>query len=279
MARSVNLLITCILAGVICLASGPFANAASLGTCEKLSKWTGTCFSVDPDQRGVTGEATASNTKPAHPGKDVTPGRRRPAPRPLTPREAQAVVAETCTWNEGCGANRSPTGGPLRPLPRDPAEPDEPTRAVTIRDVAQFLPAAAALHAEPDGWAVVGVPANFWVDVAPVTVDGELLGEAAEVRFTPRAYRWEYGDGAIQTTTNPGATWAILDQEELTETATSHRYRERAIVRPAVTVLYAAEYRLADDAWIGIDGAVTDTAPPIRTLVVRERTALVDGGG
>ena len=97
------------------------------------------------------------------------------------------------------------------------------------------------------------------------------------MRFTPRAYRWAYGDGAVETTTTPGAPWAELDQEELTETATSHRYEERGIVRPAVTVLYGAEYRLADGAWTGIDGAVTGTTPPLRTVVVRERTALVAG--
>lgn len=143
-----------------------------------------------------------------------------------------------------------------------------------IGDVARFLPALATLHAEPDGWAVVGVPANFWVDVEAVTVAGELLGEAAEVRFTPQAYRFDYGDGTTRATATPGASWADLGQDELTKTATSHVYRERADREATVTVVYSAEYRFAGGPWIGVAGAVSGTTPPQRVLVVVERTAL-----
>ncbi len=143
-----------------------------------------------------------------------------------------------------------------------------------IDDVARFLPAVATMHAEPDGWAVVGVPANFWVDVKAMTVAGELLGEAAEVRFTPQAYQFAYGDGTTRTTTTPGASWADLGQEELTKTSTSRVYGARADRQATVTVIYSAEYRFAGGPWIGVAGAVSGTTPPHRVLVVVERTAL-----
>ncbi len=273
--------LVCIVSVSLGITASP-SQAASSAACSGGDARLGDCpttsrdFSVDPDQQGVTGEATSANKRRGSPGKPATPARRPLAPRPLGPKQAQQTAAAACIWNEGCGANRSPTDGPLTPIPGDRAEPDTPARVITVQDVARYLPATATLHTEPDGWAVVDVPANFWVDVAPVTVDGELLGAAAEVRFTPRAYRWDYGDSASQTTTAPGATWAALGQEELTETATSHEYEKRAVVQPTVTVLYAAEYRLAGGPWTGIDGAVIDTTPPIRTLVVRERTALTN---
>lgn len=167
-----------------------------------------------------------------------------------------------------CGGRFAVFGAP----PEEGA--DVPARVVMIDDVARFLPAVATLRSEPDGWAVVGVPANFWVDVKAVTVAGELLGEEAEVRFTPEAYRFDYGDGTTRATATPGASWADLGQEELTKTATSHVYSDRAEREASVTVLYSAEYRFAGGPWIAVAGAVSGTTPPQRVLVVVERTAL-----
>ena len=118
------------------------------------------------------------------------------------------------------------------------------------------------------------MPANFWVEATPATVAGELLGQAAEVRFTPQAYRFDYGDGASRSTATAGASWAALGQEELTKTPTSHVYRSRGDVQARVTVVYSAQYRVAGGPWIGVAGAVSGTAPPQRVLVVVERTAL-----
>lgn len=167
--------------------------------------------------------------------------------------------------------------------PTDPAAPVDaavagaPDRVVTIEDVARFLPAAIALHAEPDGWAVVGVPANFWTYVRPVTVAGELLGEEAAVRFTPQLYRWDYGDGVARTTRSGGASWSGLDQDELTSTPTSHIYRAKAKNDASVTVIWSAEYRFAGGDWIPVVGAVSNASPQTRMLVVKERTVLTAG--
>lgn len=281
MVRSLALLTSTALA--VTLSVSGFTGAAEakkLDPCSVQEKLAGDCFTVASDQSAVEGSGFSTTTSGGRSGGRGTvpdPGS-SVLPRPFTGREAQAAVETVCVWNQGCGDDRSPTDGPLLPPPADPAAPGAPAvppRVVTVADVARFLPAAATMHAEPDGWAVVRVPANFWVDVAPVTVGGELLGQQVQVRFTPRAYRWDYGDGDQRTTTAPGSTWAALGQDELTETATSHLYQERATVDPAVTVLYAAAYRVGGGDWTGIDGAVVGTTPPIRTLVVHERTALV----
>ena len=180
-----------------------------------------------------------------------------------------------------CGSRGLDELNPLL-LPTDdqtakPAAKGAPARVVTIDDLARFLPATARLRSEPDGWAVTGVPANFWVDVAPVTVDGELLGGPAQVRFTPQLYRWDYGDGTSRTTGAGGSSWAALGQQELTFTATSHDYSTRGTVDPSVTVVYSAAYRVGGGDWQAVAGAVTGTTPPVRTLVVHEATALTAG--
>jgi hypothetical protein len=197
----------------------------------------------------------------------------------LTDAELLALFDELCVGDGHCDARGGIALNPLLPptTPGTPAGGTAPV-AITITDVARFLPANADLHTEPNGWAVVGVPANVWVDVAAVTVDGSLLGETAQVRFTPRAYRFSYGDGTTRTAGTAGASWAALGQDELSETPTSHVYRERGDGRASVTVIYSAEYRVAGGPWIAVAGAVSGTTPPQRVLVVVERTALTTPG-
>ncbi|RIX28763.1 hypothetical protein [Amnibacterium setariae] len=194
----------------------------------------------------------------------------------MTDDELQALLDAACYGaGQSCDLRATNLLNPLIPIdPAQPGTPGAPAATVTIADVARFLPATATLRAEPDGWAVIGVPANFWVESTPITVSGELLGNTAQVRFTPRAYRFDYGDGSTRATSTAGGSWASLGQEELTETRTSHVYRSRADRRAAVTVVYSAEYRFADGPWITVAGAVSGTTPPQRVLVVVERTAL-----
>lgn len=169
---------------------------------------------------------------------------------------------------------------PPRPAASTPARAATrtPARVVTAQDVAHFLAAVGTVHAEPDGWAVVGVPANYWIDVQPFTVDGTLLDEAAQVRFTPTAYRWDYGDGSGRTTTTGGASWSALGQAELTATPTSHAFASTGTRTVRVTVAFAAEYRLGVGVWSAVNGEVTASAPPVPVRVVVERTLLTATG-
>jgi hypothetical protein len=130
--------------------------------------------------------------------------------RSLTPAEILALLNELCVGIANCGDQRGPQQLNVLLLPGAPGAPAAggvAAQVVTAADVARFLPALGSLHSEPNGWAVVGVPANFWADVRPMTVAGTLLGGPAQVRFTPQVYRWIYGDGSERVTATPGATW------------------------------------------------------------------------
>lgn len=258
------------------------ASIAIRSACDYSEQNAGLCIAAhnDPDSVTIEGSSHQAGGENipggAGAGRRAAPG--KPRTRGLPEVEARRAWDGLCYADVDCDG-RGPAGlNPFFPRvpapPADAAEPGAPAAAITIADVARFLPATAEMHAEPDGWAVVGVPANFWIEVEPVVVEGELLGGPADVRFTPRAYQWVYGDGGSRTTAAGGASWAALGQEELTSTGTSHSYEDRARVHAHVTVLYSADYRIDGGVWVPIDGAVAGDTPPTPVLVVKERTVL-----
>lgn len=199
----------------------------------------------------------------------------RPAPEPKTLGEYLTARDGSVPLRYLFRQNRPWPLPPPEILPPTPAaEPAAPGRVVTANEVERFLPVQGVVHSEPRGWAVVGVPANFWVVVAPATVDGELFGTPVQVRFTPTGYLWEYGDGEAAQTDTPGASWTMLGQEELTETPTGHVYMQRGKATVSVRVGYTAEYRVGDGDWIGVQGEVVAPAPPTQMLLVTESTVL-----
>ena len=281
MARVLNLSLICALLVTIssCNLSPARADSPDDGTIvgDLLDDGKEAAYSAATDGSKVTLSGSELHQDPdSRPSRPSTAIPRKPAP--LTGRQVQALLDEACYGDGECGT-RDP--GTLNPLilseEAEPAEPGEPGRAVTIEDVARFLPARGVLHGEPSGWAVVGVPANFWVEVEPMTVTGELLGDVAQVRFTPTLYTFDYGDGTTRTSAEPGSSWRDLGQDELSATPTGHVFRERGDRPVKVTIAYTAEYRVDGGAWIGVAGAVSAAAPVVDTLVVAERTVLTAG--
>lgn len=255
------------------LAEGPPALARDAGGCSEANSELGLCATGSSDGSGVvlTGTETGRRPGSGETGGDTAHG------RSLTAAEILALLNELCVGNANCGDQRGPQQLNALFLPTGPGAPagaGGAAQVVTAADVARFLPAIGTLHSEPNGWAVVGVPANFWIDVRPMTVTGTLLGGPAQVRFTPQVFRWIYGDGSARATETPGATWAALGQQELTATPTSHDYAERGTRQARVEVLYSAEYQVGTGPWLPVVGAVTGTTPPAPMLVVTERTVL-----
>lgn len=130
---------------------------------------------------------------------------------------------------------------------------------------------------EPGGWAVVGLPANFVAAASVEVVSGTLLGQPADVRFTPVGYRWSHSDGAVVESGTPGATWAALGKSEFSPTATSHVYAGPGEYTVALAVVLRAEYRFAGSPWRSIAGTLSVTGTPQRVLVGEFDTVLTNG--
>jgi hypothetical protein len=154
-----------------------------------------------------------------------------------------------------------------------PAAPGAP--AITLDDIASFRPAVGSDHTEPDGWTVVGLHTNFYSDARTHTVEGTLLGAPASVRFTPRSWTWDYGDGSTRTSARPGASWSALGVPEFEQTATSHVYATAATATVRLTIGFGAEYRLAGGEWTPIAGTLAVPAPPVALTARAADTVLV----
>lgn len=158
------------------------------------------------------------------------------------------------------------------PAPEDPGEP-----VLTMSDVASFRPAPAEFGMQPDGWAVVGLSANFVADAGTHTRTGTLLGRQVEVRFTPARYAWAFSDGVTISSSTQGSTWEALGAREFTETATSRRFEASGRLTVRLVVSYTAEYRFAGSIWRTIAGTL-DVPGAAREIVVGELdTVLTDG--
>lgn len=160
--------------------------------------------------------------------------------------------------------------------PGDPGEPGEGVDPITLSDIEAFRPTPPVQFMQPDGWMVVGLPTNFYTTTTAHTVGGELLGLPAEVRFTPFAYRWRYGDGTSAVLTARGAPWQSLGLREFDATATSHIYRASGTYVIDLDVDYAADYRIRGGAWTRIPGALRLPANRLTATAGDAVTVLVD---
>ncbi|WP_435415569.1 PKD domain-containing protein [Ruicaihuangia caeni] len=148
--------------------------------------------------------------------------------------------------------------------------------SVTIEEVASFFVERPRQSMEPDGWAIVGLDANFIAAASRHTRSAMLLGAPAEVRFTPVRYDWSYGDGATRQAHGPGATWTTLQLSEFSPTSTSHAYGSPGTFTVALTVRYSAEYRYAGGPWQPVPGELSAPANDLVVSVLSAQTVLVD---
>jgi PKD repeat protein len=164
---------------------------------------------------------------------------------------------------------------------------------VTWADLVNFRPQPGVARMDPDGWSVVGVPTNFWTDTGTHQSDALLLGIPATVRFTPVAFRWDYGDGSTVSLTRAGSGWREptsasragsgvgRSPDEFRETPTSHVFDTRGSYPVSLVITFTAEYRFAGGAavagFVPIAGSVDVPVAGLSVRVVTVDTVLTSG--
>lgn len=242
------------------------STVTSAGGCAEFNALLGGCPSVrgevDGDEATLSGDLTKPGTpgggSQGGPGGSGNRGGRAEPPRPCV-----EVFAGYC-YGEGQGK------------PGETAEPSPGMPAVTLSDIARFRPQPPTQRMQPDGWMIVGLDTNFYAPVERHIVSGTLLGAPAEVRFTPVAYRWRYGDSTSARLTSKGATWQALGVREFDPTPTSHIYRASGTYVIDLDVEYTAEYRFAGGTWTRLSGIIVLPANQLIATAGDAVTVLVD---
>lgn len=178
-----------------------------------------------------------------------------PAREPLWRRDRAATTAPWGPWRNvlgwTCPQDYLPafTAEDFRRLPLDPptltVQPDRAEHLVNMPTIVYTAPAAQLL-----------------------TTD--LLGYPVEVEATPTAYTWDFGDGAVLTTTSPGRPYPHHD--------VAHPYAQPGSYAITLTVTLAGRYRLAGaTTWQPVTGTATTTTTSAPITVVEAPTRLVVG--
>lgn len=170
-----------------------------------------------------------------------------------------------------------PCAAPSPVAPAGPAASTTGPRIPTLTDIASFRPSTPSLTAEPGSFGIAGRPTNFVVSATPQALTGTLFGLPVTVRFTPAAYRFDYGDGTTNTTHTGGSTWKAGHEPLFTPTGTSHVYRRKGQVTVRVAVAYSAQVSFAGHpGWYDVDGYVTANAPEKQFRIYVAHTVLVE---
>lgn len=267
MDRSKFLLTLSALVGLLFSISSQNVTWAASSSCSTAAAVSGMC----------TGAQTSNNSVNVW-GRTTTPGGTSSVVAPAGRTTSSRTPVVTPVYYPSSFAFRCL--GLVSPSPqcqRKPAPP-APTPVtyapITLSDLANFVPQSASLTSQPRGWAVVNLNTNFIAGASTHVVGGSLFSRSAEVRFTPRAFDWNYGDGGSQTTGVPGARWDSLSFREFSPTATSHIYGSEGSFTTSVSVRYGAEYRVGGGAWIPVSGEVSSSAATAVVIVQGADTVL-----
>ena len=256
------------------------ASNAAGEICTPDERRMGTC-PESPDTGGVTNGGgvdltadTTTNSGGKGDSNRAQPGRSG-AGTSTAPKEcAHGDPAKPGVTTIPCG------NGSFLPLARNgvaaaPCAGCSPATIVRVSDLQNFPAYAAPAGMEPGGWAIVGLAANFWTSASAQISEGLLLGESAQVMFTPIGYRWNYGDGSTSASADGGASWKDLGLAEFSATDTSHVYKAKGTFTVVLTVDYRADYTFGDQDWRPVEGIVTVTSAPFTVVAARESTVLV----
>lgn len=142
-------------------------------------------------------------------------------------------------------------------------EPPQITNAMVARAFRRIpLPESRLVVQPPGGETLVNFATNFYTVAEPFERSVRLVGQRVDLRIWPSSFGWDFGDGAVSSTSGPGAAYPDLQ--------VTHEYVAAVRVAPSVDTTYSAEFRVNGGAWEPVVGTVTMAGDPVG---LRVRTA------
>ena len=149
--------------------------------------------------------------------------------------------------------------------------PDDLLPTLTERDLRRLTIEPLTAHRQPAGAeALVNKALIVYAEPEHRTFRTSLLGYGIDVEVFPVAYTWDFGDGTVLETTEPGAPYPSFD--------VAHTYTQELTATVSLTTTWEGRYRVDDDPdreWRDIPGTAQTTTPFEPFDVIELRSTLV----
>ena len=153
-----------------------------------------------------------------------------------------------------------------RPGARRPRPPSPAALAGAAFDRVISLAPRPELRAAPARIGLTGLPSFFWVgnELRTVTATAGVPGLTVTAEARPVRFRWEFGDGSERDTAHQGQAWTNRRPGNV-----AHLYETRGRYEPAVTVVWAARWRVNLGPWRDLGYFTTDGSIdyPVREMI------------
>jgi hypothetical protein len=144
-----------------------------------------------------------------------------------------------------------------------PPSPDEVFRYFQTLPLPQLT-----TRQQPPGQALVGLPVIFFTDSPTTqTFTVDIRGFTVDIAATATSYTWDTGDGAVLTTTDPGAPYP---DQTITHDYSSGTYTA------SLTTTWGATFSVDGGLAAQVPGTTTTQGPPVTFTVLQARTVLTN---
>jgi hypothetical protein len=144
-----------------------------------------------------------------------------------------------------------------------PPSPDEVFRYFQTLPLPQLT-----TRQQPPGQALVGLPVIFFTDSPTTqTFTVDIRGFTVDIAATATSYTWDTGDGALLTTTDPGAPYP---DQTITHDYSSGTYTA------SLTTTWGATFSVDSGVAAQVPGTTTTQGAPVTFSVRQARTVLTN---
>jgi hypothetical protein len=167
-----------------------------------------------------------------------------------------------------------------KPVVWCPAEADPVPTVADIREQAiRLLPSVEPGKASTDP-ALVNTETIFWAATSPnrVLPTATVVGRRVQLRIAFESARWNFGDGATDTTTDPGKVYDDTNDPCRTVHCPdyyTHTYTTTGAMQVTLTVTWRAGYRIAGGGWNDLPEPITGPTSTTALHLYEARGVLV----
>lgn len=149
---------------------------------------------------------------------------------------------------------------------RRPPRPSPEALAQQAYDRMISLAPRPELDVAPARVGLTGLPSYFWVgnELRPISATAGVRGLTVTAEARPVKYLWDFGDGTTRQTRHGGRPWTTAVRGNV-----GHLYETKGRYEPAVTVVWAARWRVNAQPWddLGYFSTTGSTGYPVREVL------------